>query len=74
MDVYFLKYLNGVVGWCWSRRLREWSLCLLYWRITVLAKPCLPLVDRRPLCIWSGYVSAQRGRHRDYKLSFGRWF
>lgn len=61
---YFVEILlGGKVQWCYSKRFREWSLRLLYYKTTTAARVNSQVLQRKPQFYYSGFVSRERGRH-----------
>ena len=62
-QLYDMRGLGAVIGWCWSKWLQEWELSLLYWSIAGFkeTEPQVMAVDRQ--FYTSGFMSQERGLH-----------
>lgn len=61
-----LEMLGGFFDWVWSRHLRQYLWCLLYWPF-VEKYFYHWILSRKPIIILAGYMSRNRGLHWDRK-------
>jgi len=54
---------GGQVQWCWSKRFHEWSLHLLYYRVTAVKQLKAQVQQLQPPARCSGFVLPGRGLH-----------
>lgn len=64
---FFVEILcGGYVQWCYSKRFREWSLRLLYYKTRKRQRVKSQVLQRKPQFYCSGFVSRGRGLHSRY--------
>lgn len=70
---YFVEILcGGHVQWCYSKRFREWSLRLLYYKACKRQQVKSQVLQRKPPFYCSGFVSRERGIHRNFQRRLAR--
>ena len=63
---------GGKVQLCWSRRFREWSLLLLYYKVKSSRQLKVQVSQLQLRSHYSGFVLPGRGRHWHRKCKLGR--
>ena len=67
-----IEYSNSSkYGWCYYKKMREWSYRFLYWKVFRYALPKYKMYTHTNYYLFN-HFSKNRGRHQDIQLNRGR--